>query len=574
MNEQTQPFDKKQWADRLDQSSRAAIAKMTLGLAPSTIALAAMDWAMHLATSPGKQSLLTEEAANASMKLLNDMNRLGSGDASIRDARFQSEGWNAYPFNVYRNAFLAHEQWWLRAIQGVRGVSKEHEDALSFATRQMLDIFSPSNFPALNPDILTKSLETHGANWVQGTENAVDEWVDHAQGHGPLPEALTLGEHLATTPGKVVARTHLMELIQYTPTTETVHPEPVLIVPAWIMKYYILDLSPRNSFVRYLLAQGFTVFMVSWRNPTSEDRDLTMEDYLTQGPDAALNAIEAITATKKTHAIGYCLGGTLLSIAAARMARDGVDRLQTLSLLAAQTDFSEAGELKLFISEAQVTLLEDMMQEQGYLDGKQMLGAFTMLRSNDLVWSRMIHEFYLGETPTPNDLMAWNADATRMPARMHADYLRDFYLDNKLAYGRYRVGGRKISLTDLHLPVLAVGTESDHVAPWKSVFKIHQLTESETTFILTNGGHNAGILSEPGHPHRRYRVATHRHDAPFIDADTWFESVKPQDGSWWPTLTAWLAQHSGQAGPTPPQGNAKAGFPAQEDAPGSYVLVP
>ena len=364
-----------------------------------------------------------------------------------------------------------------------------------------------------------------------------------------------------------------MELIQYTPTTKEVRPEPILIVPAWIMKYYILDLSPHNSFVHYLLDQGFTVFMISWRNPSADDRDLTMEDYLTQGPKAALDAIETITNTKKTHAIGYCLGGTLLSITASALARDGDDRLATLTLLAAQTDFSEAGELKLFISEAQVTLLEDMMKERGYLDSSQMLGAFTMLRSNDLLWSRLIHEFYMGEKPAANDLMAWNADSTRMPAQMHADYLRDLYLDNKLAYGQYRVGKQKISLTDLRLPILAVGTESDHVAPWKSVFKIHQLTESETTFILTNGGHNAGILSEPGHPHRHHRISTRRHDQNFIDADTWFNTTEPQEGSWWPSLASWLALHSSEPGALPPQGKADAGYPTLGDAPGTYCQI-
>jgi polyhydroxyalkanoate synthase subunit PhaC len=572
MTEQDMPQEEANWADSLDRSYRAMIAEMTQGVAPSTLALATMDWAMHLSTAPGKLLTLGQEATKAALDLASHAIDAEQAGEAMNDPRFQSEGWNTYPFHLYRNAFLASEQWWLHATTGVRGVSKSNEDVVSFAARQMLDMVSPSNNPLINPDIVSKSVETLGANFTQGAENALEDIAHHADESAP-PASLLVGKDLATTPGKVVARNHLMELIQYEPVTETVRPEPVLIVPAWIMKYYILDLTPRNSFVRYLLSQGFTVFVISWRNPTYEDRDIGMDDYVTQGPMAALDAIEAITGTTKTHAIGYCLGGTLLTIAAAAMARDGVDRLATMTLLAAQADFSEAGELKLFISEAQVTLLEDMMREKGFLDGEQMLGAFTMLRSNDLLWSRMVHEFFMGEKQETNDLMAWNADATRMPARMHSEYLRDMFLENKLSYGKYRVGGRPISLTDLRLPILAVGTESDHVAPWKSAFKIHHLTESEITFILTSGGHNAGIVSEPGHKHRHYRIATTKHDATFRDADTWMRLNPPREGSWWPELAEWFGHHSGEAGPTPPMGNAQAGYAAEADAPGSYVLI-
>ncbi|HRO60990.1 MAG TPA: alpha/beta fold hydrolase, partial [Burkholderiaceae bacterium] len=285
--------------------------------------------------------------------------------------------------------------------------------------------------------------------------------------------AAIVGRDVGITPGKVVLKNRLIELIQYSPTTEVVHPEPILIVPAWIMKYYILDLSPHNSLVRYLVSQGHTVFCVSWKNPNSEDRDLGMDDYIDLGLRAAIDTVEATVPGQKIHATGYCLGGTLLSIGAAAMARDGDDRLATVTLFAAQTDFTEPGELALFIDDSQVSLLDARMAETGYLTAAQMAGAFQLLRSYDLLWSRIVSEYLMGDRASLNDLMAWNADATRMPARMHSEYLRRLFLNNDLAEGRYQVDGRLISMHDLRVPVFAVGTVKDHVAPWRSAFKLH-----------------------------------------------------------------------------------------------------
>ena len=374
------------------------------------------------------------------------------------------------------------------------------------------------------------------------------------------------------TPGEVVYRNHLIELIQYAPTTAHVYAEPVLIVPAWIMKYYILDLSPNNSLVRYLVEQGHTVFMISWRNPTEEDRNLGMDDYRRLGILAALDAIGSIVPDTRVHAVGYCLGGTLLAIAAAALARDNDQRLQTMTLLAAQTDFTEAGELMLFMNVAQVSFLESMMWERGVLDTHQMSGAFQMLRSNDLIWSRMVRDYLLGERRPQNDLMAWNTDQTRLPFQMHTEYMRDLFLNNDLAEGRYRVNGKTIAISDISIPIFSIGTETDHVAPWKSVYKINLLANSqEVTFLLTSGGHNAGIVSEPGHAGRSYRMRSRTGRQPYIDPEAWYESTPRNEGSWWPAWQQWLASHSSARTTPPAMGAPDAGCPVLEDAPGSYI---
>jgi polyhydroxyalkanoate synthase len=321
--------------------------------------------------------------------------------------------------------------------------------------------------------------------------------------------------------------------------------------------------------VRYLTQQGFTVFMISWKNPTAQDRDLGMEDYRTLGVMDALDAVNAIIPERKVHAVGYCLGGTLLAIAAAAMARDGDRRLQSITLLAAQTDFTEAGELMLFINESQIAFLEDMMWEQGFLDTRQMAGAFQMLRSNDLVWSYMVRNYLLGERQPMIDLMAWNADATRLPYRMHSEYLRSLFLNNDLAAGRYLVDGRPVALTDIRTPIFAVGTERDHVAPWRSTYKIDLLTDTEITYLLTTGGHNAGIVSEPGRDGRSYRVWPKRHTDYYIDPDTWIDRVPRKTGSWWPEWVAWLGERSGAPASPPALGSPE--YPPLRDAPGEYV---
>jgi len=564
----------------IDRMQEALGGQLTAGLSPAAMALAGFDWMLHLATAPGKRMELGYKAARKTSRLISYMAMAAmqpDSPACIEplpgDGRFREEGWHRQPYASWAQAFLLGQQWWHNATHEVPGVSPHSEDVVSFAARQMLDMFSPSNSPLANPEVMAKTLETGGANFIEGFRNWADDVGRMATGRPPAgTEDFVVGRDVAVTPGKVVFRDRLIELIQYAPATESVAAEPILIVPAWIMKYYILDLSPRNSLVRFLVEKGRTVFCVSWRNPTAEDRDLAMEDYR-KSLMAALDAVCAIVPERKVHAAGYCLGGTLLSIAAAAMARAGDDRLASLTLLAAQTDFTEPGELALFIDPSQLHFLESMMWNRGYLSADQMAGAFQLLRSNDLVWSRLVHDYLMGERSPMFDIMAWNADSTRMPYRMHAEYLRRLYLDNELASGRFLVDGHPAALQNIRVPIFAVGTERDHVAPWRSVHKIHLLTDVDVTFVLTSGGHNAGIVSEPGRAHRRFHVATRHHGDTWSGPDEWMAAAEVREGSWWTAWLEWLAAGSaaGQV-PPPAMGAPARGYAPLADAPGTYVL--
>lgn len=567
-------------AELLDRATHAAIAKQTMGLSPASLMGAYLDWLSHLAASPGKRLQLTEKAVRKWMRLQRHISQCmlaqnGHGpciEPLPQDKRFISESWQKWPFNLYYQSHLLMQQWWHVATTGVPGLSLQHERMLEFTARQILDIFAPSNFVLTNPEVLNATYREGGRNLVRGFQHLMEDWERMAGGRPPVgAEAYQPGRNVAVTPGKVVYRNRLMELIQYAPATQAVRPEPILIVPAWIMKYYILDLSPENSLIKYLVGQGFTVFAISWKNPDPDARDLGLDDYRKLGVLSALEAIEAIVPERKVHGVGYCLGGTLLAITAAALARNGRSPFETLSFLAAQVDFTEPGELQLFINESQLRFLEDMMWEQGFLDAKQMSGAFQLLRSNDLIWSRMMREYLLGERTPMNDMMAWNADTTRMPYRMHSEYLRRLYLNNDLAEGRYEVDGRPVTIGDIRQPVFTVGTVKDHVAPWRSVYKWNQLADTSVTFLLTEGGHNAGIISEPGHPRRSYQMATRTDQDLHVDPETWAAQTPVEEGSWWPAWIDWLAQYSGEPVPPPELGSREKGYAAEYDAPGLYV---
>jgi poly[(R)-3-hydroxyalkanoate] polymerase subunit PhaC len=568
--------------ETIDRLARATLARFTQGISPHAEFAAWFEWASHLARAPGRQMELSLLALNAAARLARfALNSTTKGTPDARpfvpvkgDRRFEDKAWESFPFVFWQQAFLAQEEWWRSATRPIRGMTPESAARVAFMGRQALDAVSPSNLPWLNPVIIEHTQLEGGANLWRGLLNLQQDALQAMLMEAPaLDGRFRVGEEVAITPGEVVFRNELMELIQYKPATETVFAEPVLIVPAWIMKYYVLDLSPHNSLVRYLVERGFTVFMISWRNPTPADRDITFDAYRTSGVMAALNAINTIMPHRKVHACGYCIGGTLLAIAAATMERDDGHQLATVSLLAAQTDFSEAGELMLFVDESQIAFLEDMMWDQGVLDTKQMAGAFKLLRPNELVWSKLTREYLLGERDGATDLTTWNADQTRLPSRMHSQYLRGLFLENRLTAGRYAVEGRVIALKDIYTPIFAVGTETDHIAPWRSVYKLHLFTDNDLTFLLTNGGHNAGILSEPGHRGRRYHIATRHRGDRYVDADAWLAMATPAEGSWWPAWADWLEQHGTPERVAPPtMGAPGRGLVPLCPAPGIYVL--
>ncbi len=563
----------------VDSFIHARQAKFTMNISPITQLLAILDWSVNLADSPGTQYRTMEDVVQKTVNYWGHVFRTffntgGKKEKPVAvDERFQDEAWQQKPYLFMYQAFLLCEQWWQNATTDIPGVSRHHQNVVSFMTRQIMDLFSPANFLWTNPILTRVTWEQGGLNLLRGWENMMEDLRRRRNGELPVgTEMFRPGKEVAVTPGRVVFRNHLVELIQYEPATEKVYAEPVFIVPAWIMKYYILDLSPRNSLVKYLVDSGHTVFIISWRNPTEEDRNLSMADYHFDGILAAINAISKIIPERKIHTVGYCLGGTMLAIALATMARDGDNRAQSMTLLAAQTDFTEAGEINLFIDENQVNYLTDIMYDRGYLDTKEMAGAFQMLRTNDLFWSPIIQNYILGERRPLNDLMAWNADATRMPYRMHSKYLRRMFLDNDLFEGRYKVQGHNIALHDIHVPVFLVGTVMDHVAPWRSVYKFHLTSDAPAiTFVLTSGGHNAGIVSEPLNSRRTYQMLTRRKDETYIDPDQWLEEAPGFEGSWWIPWQKWLTENSsGQAVP-PQMGAPEKGLHILGDAPGSYV---
>jgi polyhydroxyalkanoate synthase len=564
-----------------DREFRAQVAQMTAGLAPTAFTTAWADWAMHLALSPAKQRELQQHAleraqdtwAFALRALAGAPVSPAEGLGGEADRRFDTPDWAQFPFNVYARAYQNNGALMNEAVREVGGVTDYHAQLLEFAVRMLLDATSPSNYLASNPELLALTRTEQGQNLARGLQHWVED-IERTLEGGPAAgsEDFEVGKSVAVTPGKVVFRNELIELIQYAPATKEVHAEPILIVPAWIMKYYILDLSPRNSLVKDLVDHGHTVFMMSWKNPDESDRDIGMDDYVTQGFRAALDAVGAIVPKRKVHAVGYCIGGTLLAIGAAALARDRDARLASMTMFAAQTDFSEPGELAFFINPSQLAMLEATMHRKGVLESKQMGGAFAMLRAQDLLWQPMVNQYLKGQRAPMIDLMAWNADGTRMPWRMHTEYLYRLYLDNELATNRFPVTGKLIRLSDIRLPMFVVGTETDHVAPWKSVYKVDNLVRSDDlTFLLTSGGHNAGIVAGPVHPKRHYRLRTRRLADPHLAPEDWLAEAPLHQGSWWPAWQQWLGAHSGAKTRPPTMGAPAKGYSALGDAPGQYV---
>ncbi|WP_287883188.1 alpha/beta fold hydrolase [Paracoccus sp. (in: a-proteobacteria)] len=564
----------------IDRLREAMAAGFGTGVSPLALGMALIDWSAHLAAAPGKRLELADRAARETAELMAHIAALATdpkAEPVIRpgpqDRRFAAAAWQNPPFSIWVQGFLLARQWWHEATHDVPGTDPHYENLLSAMVRQWLDMASPANLPFTNPEIIARSMQTAGLNHLAGMRNWFEDMARLAAGKPPVgTERFRVGYEVAATSGKVVFRNHLIELIQYAPATETVLAEPVLLIPAWIMKYYILDLSPENSLVRHLVQAGHTVFCLSWRNPTADDRDLTLDDYRRLGVMAAVEAINAILPGRGIHAAGYCLGGTLLAIAAAAMAGARDDRLASVSLLAAQTDFTEPGDLALFVDHDQLHSLENAMRQRGYLTAEQMLGAFRFLRSNDLVWSRMVRAYLMGEREPMTDILAWSSDSTRMPYRMQDEYLRRLYLENALAGDRLRADGRPVALRNLRAPIFAIGTEEDYVAPWRSVYQLHCLSDAELTFVLADKDHLAGIIFDPSQPGSHYRIATRGPDDTCLPPEDWLRAAAWREGSWWPAWSGWLARHSAAERVAPPGiGAAAAGYPALEDAPGSYV---
>ena len=575
----------------IDEMVHQQISKAAMGFSPISLALAYADWAMHLAVSPGRQMELAQKAVEL---MQSELKQAAQSDKNVqalpeKDPRFSAPAWSQWPFNVMKSGFKLSDAW-LQDATKVDGMSEHRQEMVSFFSRQLLDAWSPSNWPVTNPEVLTQGVETSGKSLMQGYQLFMKDMQQarisstEANPENLSPLALTVGRDVAITPGKVVFRNNLIELIQYQPTTKKVATEPLLIIPSTIMKYYILDLSQHNSMVKYLVSQGFTVFMISWRNPDADDRHLGMDDYLQTGVMDAMRQVRKITDTTKIHTMGYCLGGTFLAIVAALLGSEEflkqeiktdhkktlpLPELASVTLLAAQTDFSEAGELDIFIDDDQLKTLREQIARTGYLSGRQMAATFQFLHARDLIWSRNTRRYLLGEEESSNDLMSWNADTTRLPERMHSEYLDTLFLNDDLVEGHYQVAGNPVALMNLKMPLMVVGTVRDHVSPWKSVYKIHLYTDTDTTFILASGGHNAGIVSEPGHAKRNYQLHRVPQGHDWIDADEWSETAAHHEGSWWEAWSAWLNEQSSQH------------IPAREidvksvlcDAPGEYVMV-
>ena len=556
---------------------RAQLAALTGGMAPDDYLNAWWDWYLNLATHPPRQAQLAHSAYE---KLLDSWQFFAHAAAGAplppghENLGFSDAAWNVWPFNVYAHTYANWASWWHQALRPPAAADDPSLARMNFAGRMLLEAASPANFLHTNPELLKRTVAESGHNLIRGLKN----WLEDAQramnggGRAPGTEHFQVGRDVAITPGKVIFRNRLIELLQYSPQTPTVYAEPVLITPAWIMKYYILDLSPRNSLVRYLVEKGHTVFMISWKNPDAADRELSVADYVKLGFLDALEQVRRVVPERRVHAVGYCIGGTLLAIAAAQLAAGGNSSLASLTLLAAQVDFSEPGELSVFITPSQIAMLEAMMSKSGVLESERMGAAFALLRSRDLMWTPAVNQYMRGERPQLNDLMAWNADGTRMPYRMHSEYLERLYLKNELAKGTFSLNGTPVDLGQIRLPMFVVGTETDHVAPWRSAYKVRNFTRSaDYTFCLTNGGHNAGIVSGPVHPRRRHRILTWTNATATLSPDEWHKIAPLHEGSWWPAWEQWVAGHSGAHEPARmPAARASDGA-AFEDAPGTYV---
>ena len=488
------------------------------------------------------------------------------------DRRFRDSEWNEnLLFDYFKQSYLLTARWLHATVDDVEGLDRDAQHKIDFYTRQFVDAIAPSNFALTNPEVIRATRESRGENLIRGLHNLLDD-LEKGGGHGPAirmidENAFKIGENIAISPGKVIHRTDLAELIQYSPTTEQVHARPLLIVTPWINKYYILDLRPENSFIRWAVGQGFTLFVVSWANPDEALADKEFVDYMHEGPLAALDAIEQATGQRDVTAIGYCLGGTLLATTLAYMAATKDTRIKAATFFTSLVDFTEAGDLRVFVDEDQVAALEKQMAEKGYLEAEAMAKTFNMLRANDLIWSFVVNNYLLGRDPLPFDLLYWNSDSTRMPAKMHSFYLRRMYMENLLAEpGGISLDGVPIELGKVAIPSYILAAKEDHIAPWTACYAATHLMSGPTRFVLAASGHVAGVINPPVKAKYGYRTG----QSEGVAAQDWLDAAESHDGSWWPDWAAWLKRRSGKkvAARTPGEGKLKV----LADAPGEYIL--
>jgi poly[(R)-3-hydroxyalkanoate] polymerase subunit PhaC len=500
------------------------------------------------------------------------MLNLRKADADApKDKRFKHPEWteNAI-FNFVKESYLVAAKSVLSTIRGVKGMDEAASRKVDFYTRQFVDALSPSNFVATNPEVLAATVESGGQNLLRGLENLL---ADLDRGDGRLSITMTdmkafhLGENIATTPGKIIYQNDLMQLIQYNPSTSEVRKRPLLIVPPWINKFYVLDLQPKNSFIKWAVDQGHTLFVISWVNPDGRLAEKGFDDYLLDGPLAALNAIEQATGERQVNAVGYCLGGTLLASTAAYLAAKSDDRIASATYFVTLVDFGEVGDMAVFIDDEQLASLERRMRERGYLDAQDMATSFNMLRANDLIWSFVVNNYLLGKEQLPFDLLFWNSDSTRMPAAMHSFYLRKMYQQNLLAKpGGISLAGTPIDLSRVKIPTFILSAREDHIAPWKSTYAATHLYSGPVKFVLSASGHMAGVISAPG---SKYGHWTNDRLPP--SPDEWFSSASAHQGSWWPVWDEWISRLD--PGRVPAREPGAGSLPVLEEAPGSYVRV-
>jgi polyhydroxyalkanoate synthase len=558
------------WADQVTRINRS-VDPFGIG---SSMTRVAQGWLAHPAELATTLAVLTSELQK--MQINGWQVKAGQQPrphiaASADDERFADPAWDELPaLAVLKQYYLLYTHWSQEALFDTPGVSQKDRRRTTFWARQWLNAIAPSNFLLTNPVAVRKFWESGGQSLTAGFKLWLDDlrtgdisMVDHS--------AFKVGQNLATTPGSVVYRNELIELIQYAPATAKVHTVPLVIIPPWINKYYILDLTEKKSLLQYLVSQGYTVFVVSWKNPTARESDTTFDDYLMKGLKQAIEVARSICRTPRVHAAGYCIGGTALAAMMAWFNREYPDAAQVpvahWTLLATLVDFSRPGSIEVFIDEETIDTLEEMMAQQGYLDGKDMGRAFRMLRSNSLIWHYFVHNYLYGETPPPFDVLYWNTDMTRMPSAMHSYYLREFYLNNNLIRkDALRLGGHPIDLGRIRQPLYAVGCEEDHIAPWKATFKIAGKIEATMRYTLSSSGHILGIINPPVKPPKRSYWSGATNSVPPED---WHKSQRRIEGSWWDDWSAWLARHCGPKVRARTPGS-KA-YPVLGPAPGSYV---